>query len=363
MSLNAAGSLNAICPYFTMFPLEFPMGILRGRARDRDRVLDPFCGRGTTNYAARVLGLDSLGIDTSPVAVAITSAKLVSVRPIEIVEEARNILAAKRSVRAPDGEFWAWAYHPDTLLDLCRLRASLLEDCSSDARVALRGLVLGALHGPLSKGLPSYFSNQCPRTYAPKPTYATNYWKRHKLLPVIVDSVDLIARKAERYYGIASKSKGRVKVGDSRNPRTFSSTSQPFDWVITSPPYYGMRTYIPDQWLRNWFVGGPFEIDYRTSPQVSHANPEMFAADLNTVWRNAARCSRDEAKLIIRFGGIPDRKEDPRQIVKSSLQDSGWRVQTIKEAGTALVGKRQADTFLPQKSKPMVEYDIWAIKE
>ena len=71
MTTSSAMALNAICPYFTMFPLGFPLRILRERAARADWVLDPFCGRGTTNYAARVLGLPSLGVDSSPVAVAI----------------------------------------------------------------------------------------------------------------------------------------------------------------------------------------------------------------------------------------------------------------------------------------------------
>lgn len=363
MVSSGSDSLNAICPYFTMFPLDFPMRILSARAGSSDRVLDPFCGRGTTNYAARLLGMDSLGVDSSPVATAITSAKLVSASPAEIVSAAEMILTRKQRVSVPEGEFWAWAYHPDTLLDLCRLRDSLLTDCTSAPRVALRGLILGALHGPLTKGAPSYFSNQCPRTYAPKPRYATTYWKRLGNLPRVVDSLDLISRRAHRYYGHTPKALGRVAAGDSRNERTFSQVRGRFNWVITSPPYYGMRTYISDQWLRNWFVGGPAEVDYRATYQVSHYSPEQFAADLNAVWRNAARCSVDEAKMVIRMGGISDRKADPRAIAKSSLMDSGWRVQTIKSAGTALAGKRQADTFLPEHSTPVVEYDIWAVRE
>ena len=48
---------------------------------------------------------------------------------------------------------------------------------------------------------------------------------------------------------------------------------------------------------------------------------------------------------------------------KSSLSDSGWRITTIREAGTATEGKRQADAFLRTKSKPMVEYDVWATRQ
>lgn len=45
--------LNAVCPYFTMFPLDFPYQHLLD-AQPGEWVLDPFCGRGTTNYAARL---------------------------------------------------------------------------------------------------------------------------------------------------------------------------------------------------------------------------------------------------------------------------------------------------------------------
>jgi hypothetical protein len=31
---------------------------------------------------------------------------------------------------------------------------------------------------------------------------------------------------------------------------------------LTSPAYYGLRTYVADQWLRNWFLGGPAYVDY-----------------------------------------------------------------------------------------------------
>ena len=84
-------SLNAICPYFTMFPLDFPLGVLKDAGID-EWVFDPFSGRGTTNYAARLLGLPSIGIDSSPIAAALTEAKLVNATPDAIVAVAVEIL-------------------------------------------------------------------------------------------------------------------------------------------------------------------------------------------------------------------------------------------------------------------------------
>lgn len=328
-------------------------------------MLDPFCGRGTTNFAARLVGLGSLGVDSSPVAVAITASKLVIATVDDILTEAQQILA-KREVRyIPTSEFWQWAYHPTVLDSLCRFREAFLKNCSTAPRIALRGIVLGALHGPKQKTYPSYFSNQSPRSYAPKPAYATRYWQNRGLHPEPVDVLAVIERRAKRYYGVLSDSTGVVRLADSRalealQPENLESR---FDWVITSPPYYGMRTYIPDQWLRNWFVGGPDAVDYTNRDQVVHSSPEDFAADLRQVWLNTAAVCADNATLVIRFGGITDRHVNPLDLIKNSLRESGWRITTTRKAGSATEGKRQADTFLRTKTKPLIEYDIWTVRD
>ena len=357
-------ALNGVCPYFTMFPLEFPLKILKRRAREGDLVLDPFCGRGTTNFAARLLGLDSLGVDSSPVAAAITASKLVTTTISDIVAEARQILTEREARQIPASEFWQRAYHPTVLQSLCRFREAFLETCSTAPRIALRGIVLGALHGPKQKTFPSYFSNQSPRTYASKPAYATRYWQDRGLSPESVDVMAVITRRAKRYFGALSGTTGTVRLADSRagealRPNRYETH---FDWVITSPPYYGMRTYLPDQWLRNWFVGGPDAVDYTNRDQIVHSSPEDFAADLRRVWRNAAKVCANDATMVIRFGSITDRHTDPLALLKRSLRDSGWRVSTVCEGGSATKGKRQADTFLRNKTKAMTEYDVWATR-
>lgn len=358
-------ALNGICPYFTMFPLDFPLNILKRKARTGDVVLDPFCGRGTTNFAARLLGLRSLGVDSSPVAAAITFSKLVTTRVEDVLYEARGILTEHEARHIPESEFWQWAFHPTVLNALCRLREAFLEDCTSDARIALRGIVLGALQGPKQKTFPSYFSNQCPRTYAPKPAYATRFWRERGLVPEPIDILTVIERRAKRYYSMSSDITGAVRLADSREAEALQleTPDTRFNWVITSPPYYGMRTYIPDQWLRNWFVGGPDVVDYTNRNQVVHSSSEDFAADLRRVWRNVETVSAEDAKMVIRFGGIPDRRANPLDIIKSSLIDSGWRITTTRKAGTATEGKRQADSFLRTRSNPMIEYDIWTVKK
>lgn len=355
--------LNSICPYYTMFPLTFPYGHLAD-AGPGEWVLDPFCGRGTTNYAARLRGLPTAGIDSNPVAVAIAEAKLLWLIPDDIIAEAASILTAGNAAAGsrapserdgnpdravPSGPFWEWAFHPRTLEEICIIREALLEQCTTPARKGLRALMLGILHGPRRKGAPSYLSNQMPRTYATKPDAAVRFWQRRGLKPSYVNTLDLIQRRARySFAAVPPPVTGTIAAGDSRDPATYEQLPDvAFSWVITSPPYLGMRFYRSDQWLRNWFLGGPADVDYTLEGQMGRYTGPRYEEDLARVWRLVARrCSRG-ARLIVRFGTLPSVGRDPESLLVSSLEraDVGWRVTAVRGAGRPARGRRQAEQF------------------
>ncbi|MEV3924404.1 DNA methyltransferase [Actinomadura coerulea] len=337
--------LNAICPYYTMFPLDFPLEHLAAKP-DATRVLDPFCGRGTTLYAARLAGLPSVGIDINPVAAAIAQAKLTKVTPGAVVRLARQILNSDRLDEVPEGEFWHWCYEEQTLREIVTLRKNLMAMDTPTAAM-LRAILLGILHGPRNKGLPSYLSNQMPRTYASKPAYAVKFWKARGMDPVRISALDVIARRAN--YLLRSTpipQGGRVYLGDS--VETLREIRNKFDLVVTSPPYYGMRTYVADQWLRSWFLGGLPEVPYNSSGQIARQpNQEAFIRALAEVWAaTAQRCHRG-ARLAIRFGALPSARKDPKRLVVDSLHqaNAGWIVKEVRPAGTSPKQARQAEQF------------------
>lgn len=357
--LHIRERLNAICPYFTMFPLSVPIKQLRGVPSDM-WVLDPFCGRGSTNYAARLLGLGSVGVDSNPVAAAIADGKMVDVTAAGVEKACTDILDVARRAAPPEGDFWSLCYHPATLRDLCRVRVALLKDCGSPERRALRALILGTLHGPRNKGLPGYLSNQMPRTYAAKPDYAVRFWTTNGWKPEYVDLKELVARKARHYFhSIPAGVPFRVLCEDSRTIDLERLGSR-FSVVVTSPPYYGMRTYVPDQWLRFWFLGGPPTTTYRQPRQLSHGSATEFAEQLAEVWTNVARACAPGAKMMIRFGGIHDRKVQPKAIMLDALHGARARLRilTVRSAGLSSRGKRQADQFKRPLEKPMEELDF-----
>lgn len=364
LAYNKDFAFNAICPYYTMFPLEFPMRHLRKHRTDSPTVWDPFCGRGTTIYAARKLGLRSYGLDTSPIAVAIARAKLASAELDNVIALAET-LVAKKPKDVPEKQFFKRAFSKRTLLQVCSLREGLLDlERETDESVILRAAALGCLHGPLPEGggPPSYFSNQMPRTFASKPDYSVKYWHDRDMLPPNASVIDVLTKKLKRIRDLNTESHSNirnVKCLDARKASSFEKTEGPLV-VVTSPPYYGMRTYVQDQWLRMWFLGGDEEIDYENHNQLCHGSHQSFIKDLAKVWGIIARRAQDGAHLYVRFGSIPSAKSDARRILKSSLEEAGsWELVSVQNAHTSQHGKRQAD-YMGGESEPATEFDFHA---
>lgn len=355
--------LNVVCPYYTMFPVNFPLRQL-ARARTGEWVLDPFCGRGTTLFAARLLGLPCVGIDSNPIAAAIAAAKLTNTTAEAVVMVARRILHESAGpLHLPEGLFWKLCFHSKTLRDICILREHLMESSGSSEEVMLRALMLGILHGRLNKGVPTYLSNQMPRTYATKPNGAIRYWQKMGLTsPPKVDVLAAICRRA--HYILSSiplPVNGSVYFGDARHAESLLSHRHRFSWVITSPPYLGMRTYRSDQWLRNWFLGGDANAGCSQDGQITHQY-EKFTNDLATVWRAVACRCVPGAHLVIRFGYLPGTTVDAHEILRTSLRRSGagWRIRRWVDAGSSSNGKRQAEQFGRFSEKAASEFDAYA---
>lgn len=350
--------LNGICPYYTMFPLEFPLKHLDGIERG-NWVLDPFCGRGTTALACRVLGLNTVGTDVNPVAIAITKAKLAEVTPTDIAELANEILIGDSNDERPTGRFWELAFAENTLTQVLKLRNALAE-MDNPAANALRGIVLGSLHGPRPKTKDSYLSNQMQRTFAPKPDYAVRYWERHQLLPKEVDVIALIKEKADRYYSQEiTPVRGAIVLTDAKSA---PKVAKKYAATITSPPYFGMDTYVPDQWLRNWFVGGEPRPVYAKGKQLSSGDTEKFESSLAGVWKSVATKSCGNAKLVVRFGAIASRSSCPREVMLNSIAASNapWKEVTISPAGAASGQNRQAEQMgkIAKKNNAVEEFDF-----
>jgi len=139
------------------------------------------------------------------------------------------------------------------------------------------------------------------------------------------------------------------------------SPARRFSWVVTSPPYFGMRSYRPDQWLRNWFLGGSADVDYDQKGQLSH-HSERFAGELAAVWRAVARRCIPGARLIVRFGYLPSIPVNARDLLRTSFAraDAGWQIRGWVDAGSSSDGNRQAEQFGRCTQGAAREIDVYA---
>ena len=103
---NRRSALNDLHRFWSKKPYAAIEEYIQHFTRVGDLVLDPFCGRGTTGFASRLLGLPSFNVDSSPIAIAVTESKLAVTNPVEIVSTAKQLLETVEKPREiPEGEF------------------------------------------------------------------------------------------------------------------------------------------------------------------------------------------------------------------------------------------------------------------
>jgi hypothetical protein len=344
-----------------MYPLAFPYGELED-ATPGEIVLDPFCGRGTTLFAARLRGLEAVGVDLNPVAVAIAVAKLATTTVGRVMTLVDKLLLLHEGTPVPEGRFWTLAFEAETLREIAALRAGLQRAGDSSTAALLRAVLLGVLHGPRNVGRPSYLSNQMPRSYATKPEPAIRFWEKRELLPVRVDAREVIERRVARVLEASVPAvAGRVILGDART--ALRGTQRRYSRIVTSPPYLGMRTYLPDQWLRHWALGGQPAPTYALPGQIASQRPELFTAELAEVWTAVGARCKPGARMTVRFGALPSVPVEPSDVIAQSLRRSKaqWRMIDERPAGVPRDGRRQSDQFGREGSAAITEIDIVAV--
>ncbi len=355
--------MNGICPYFTRFPLRFPLDRIKS-ARPGQWLLDPFCGGGAALFAARLRGMGAVGIDANRAAAIVARAKLSRATPDAVISIAARILADTEPGPPPSGLFWRRAYTPETLEALCQCRAHFAHNThNSPEESVLHALLLGMLHGPTRPDAPRYFSNHLPADFAPQPDNALAFWTQAKRQPPRRNVLDMIQMRA-RYLLTKqpAAAPGAVYEADSRN--ITRTTQHPlFDWVITSPPYYGLNSYACDQWLRNWLAGGPPFPENDARGQISQQSAESYIADLAQTWRACAAACRPGARFVARIGNIPNITSPPAvELLKQSLRRAaiGWRIQTCRATRITAPRPATCPDFQPPAPWPENEIELYA---
>ena len=299
-SSTAVGRWSTLGPYYAMFPVGFVRRTVEAFCPPGGAVLDPFCGRGTVPYVARVTGRPSLGTDLNPVAFLFASAKTDPEPSVQaILDRITDIgKAMTQSDLVPENDFQRWAWCSPALAFLQSARR-MLDWQGSRCDRTLMAVILVHLHGKAGNAI----SNQMRQTKGMAPDYAVRWWAERGMTPPDIDPEAYFASKVRwRYrHGIPSGPTARIVLGDARDvlPRVRGR----FAMLLTSPPYRNVTNYRVDNWIRLWMLGeGPLP-SWEVSQRYGHR--ERYAGLLGNVFRTASRLLLPNAPIYVRTDARP----------------------------------------------------------
>jgi len=227
-------------------------------SQEGETVLDPFCGSGTSGVEAIRLGRKFIGMDTNPIALLISNAKISFPDPAAFLEQVKNIVRKSEGLFAqsnvPDHprqeELLGW-YHPNTLLGLNGILSLILGVKDTSIQMALLAVFSGILKNCSSQG--KHWGWVCDNV-KPKPYEITN---KDAVSAFSNAAIFYIENSAHLYEAT------NIHIEISRNELSLRASLQQgsciknmelmadssVDFIVTSPPYYGVADYVKSQRL------------------------------------------------------------------------------------------------------------------
>ena len=223
-------------------------------------VYDPFMGSGTTNIAAKTMGINSYGVEAHPFVFPITETKLnwnVDLQTVSL--ELRNIkeeVRLKNQIRDEDKknivekefpELVLRCFLPNTLYELLLIRNYIKGINQKDVQSFLRTSLICCLRvvSIAATGWPYIAPNKIKITSFSKDGIGsyTDFVKK------MIDDVEIFKFDYGNYHSIH-----HIFLGDSRNTLNIIPDNIA-DHIFTSPPYLNNFDYADRTRLEMYFMG------------------------------------------------------------------------------------------------------------
>lgn len=229
------------------------------------RVLDPFCGSGTTLVEANLLGKNAIGIDIDPIAQLVSKVKTTKLNEsllLKICNQIKQDLLSCGEAEVPKNieniEHW---FTNDTALKLTRIR--ILIDAVEKLDKDIYDFLLVCFIAIIRKA--SKADNQSQKTYV-----SHTYPKKH------IDPIELFLLTVEDYCSriisfCREQSSSHVSTIilnanhlTSNNDSNILNTVGAVDLIVTSPPYVKSVDYVYNQMLEYYWLGDLFNTSRRS---------------------------------------------------------------------------------------------------
>ena len=265
------------------------------------RVLDPFPGVGTIPFEAALNGKQSFGIDISPLAYFVSSAKVSNCDP----EICKNIITqlkefilnnqlsdgyieenSKFGYNKTLGEY----YEKNTFKEILSARQFFQQNPpQSPEAFMVISCLLHILHGNRPYALSRKSHPIVP--YAPSGDF------------VYKSLIEKVTEKVTKSLGFEKPKKfiqGRIFLGDS-TLRWDDSISN-LDAVITSPPFFDSTKFYMANWIRLWFTGWNEDSFYSEPMKYVDEKQKNNFDVYNSIFENAKERLKTGGYVVMHLG-------------------------------------------------------------
>jgi hypothetical protein len=302
---RAANSLHEVS-YRACFKPQLPRFFIDRFTLPGDVVYDPFMGRGTTVIEAALAGRTPAGCDINPLSAMLAQPRL---SPPTSEDVARRLAALDLSPAVSRPRELEVFYHPETLREICALRAYLLNRERSGALDGVDRWIRMVAVNRLTGHSPGFFS-----VYTLPPNQATSVeaqarinTRRGQVPPrrdvralILAKTQSLLADCDARTRATLLRSANRATLLTRPAGSTPELAANSVNLVVTSPPFLDVVNYAGDNWLRGWFCG----IDTSTVEISMHRKVSEWQAAMTGVFQELARILRPGGHVAFEVGEV-----------------------------------------------------------
>jgi DNA modification methylase len=297
---NTREHLHSLHPYPAKFIPQIPRKAIEAYTAVGEAVYDPFCGCGTTNLEARLLGRPSFGTDNNPVAILVSKAKNSIYKPLDIkfLQNFSNNLEgmlAKTKTRTeliPQNKNFKYWFNEEMIERLAMLKGLIL-DTPEPSRTMLL-----AIFSSIIVRL-SYQDSDTRYAKVERELNISNVGKifNSKLLNIIHKLPEVMNVK---------RTSVTLKQIDSKNVPFIKSGS--IKLIVTSPPYLNAYDYHKYHRQRIHWIDGDFKFS-RDLEIGSHdeftkpgSTPDQYFVDMEACFKEWHRVLTKNGKCLIVIG-------------------------------------------------------------
>ncbi len=302
---RAADSLHEVS-YRACFKPQLPRFFVQRLTGPRDKVYDPFMGRGTTLIEAALLDRVPLGCDVNPLSRLLCEPRF---SPPTLAAVDTRFSSIPTSPAGPVRQDLLAFYHKDTLDEISALREYLMNRRSTGKFDSIDGWIQMVATTRLTGHSKGFFS-----VYTLPPNQAVSIEsqlrinERRKQIPPRRVVREIVLRKTHTLLAKTSPpsetsifDRGQEAVlltgSAGRTPRIESGSVQ---LVVTSPPFLDVVNYKRDNWLRCWFN----DVDSEAVEVWHYKKPEEWQAAMTEVFKELHRVLRNSGFVAFEVGEV-----------------------------------------------------------